>query len=118
MTTNNEATIALIPAASTMPAATADAFAKYGRSGGGGLYGDLLRHSGRTGTWSAGPQSVEVPAGTRLVAIVSGMLGGYVRWEGGEIAAQEMRPVSEGCDLLALREELGDTDQSRWPRDD
>jgi hypothetical protein len=109
---------AIIPAPSSSPVAKADAFAKYGRSGGGGLFGDLLRHSGRTGTWRAGPQSVEVPAGIALVAIVTEMHGGYTKWEGGEIVAQEMRPVSEGCDLQALRETLGDLDQSQWPRDD
>src|SRR5262245_35165153 len=118
MTNTNSTAIILAPA--SIPAVKADAFAAYGRTGTGadGLFGDLLRHSGRTGTWSAGPQGVEIPAGRQLAAVVTEMLAGFVRWEGGEIAAQEMRPVSEGCDLQALRETLGDLDQSQWPRDD
>jgi hypothetical protein len=49
----------IAPVKPTPPATTPtrlDALEKYARSGGGSLYGDLLKFSGKTGTWTAGAQ--------------------------------------------------------------
>jgi hypothetical protein len=70
----------------TLPPTTPQltALERYGRSG-GDLFGDLLKFSGKTGTWTAGAQGIEVPIGTQLVAIVPEMLAGYVKWSNGEL---------------------------------
>ena len=90
------------------------ALERYGRSG-GDLYGDLLKFSGKTGTWTAGAQGIEIPLGTQMVAIVPAMAGGFVRWQDGELAEQALTPVTETYDPRALRASLGDTDEGKWP---
>jgi hypothetical protein len=105
----------------TPPATTPtrlDALEKYARSGGGGLYGDLLKFSGKTGTWTAGAQSIEIPIGTQLVAIVPEMLVGFVQWKDGELVDQAMQPLTEAYDPRALRVSLGNTDRERWTKND
>src|SRR5262249_10335259 len=106
----------LVPVPQITPPALA-AFEKYGRSG-GDLYGDLLKFSGKTGAWTAGAQGIEIPLGTRLVALVPGMLAGFVRWEGGELVEQAMQPITETYDPKALRASLGDTDRDHWPKNE
>jgi hypothetical protein len=73
--TNNTA---IVPAASTAPSVQLTALERYGRSG-GNLYGELLKFSGKTGTWTSGAQGVEVSIGTQLVAIVSELVAGSAR---------------------------------------
>jgi hypothetical protein len=114
MSTDNTA---IVPANQTMPAAQLAAYDKYGRSA-GNLYGDLLKFSGKVGTWTSGAQSVEIPIGTALVAIVPEMLVGFVRWEGGELIDQVMQPLTEAYDPKALRASLGDTDRANWAKGD
>src|SRR5215475_7149049 len=75
---------AIVPAPSTAPSVQLTALERYGRSG-GNLYGELLKFSGKTGAWTSGAQSVEVPIGTQLVAIVSELVAGFVKWKDGEL---------------------------------
>jgi len=106
-----------IPAPKTIPPAQLIALERYGRSG-GDLYGDLLKFSGKTGAWTAGAQGIEIPLGTRLVAIVPGILAGYVKWLNGELVEQALVPVTDAYDPKALRASLGDTDSAKWPAGD
>jgi hypothetical protein len=102
----------------TVQQTTPDAIAsldRYARSA-GDLYGDLLKFSGKTGGWTAGPQSTEIAIGTELVAIVPALLVGFVRWEDGELAGQEMVPLKPDYDPRAMRASLGDTDRALWPK--
>jgi hypothetical protein len=113
--TMTNATSAPVPLAQTTPSTQLTALERYGRSG-GDLYGDLLKFSGKTGTWTAGAQGIEIPIGTRLAAIVPEMLAGYVKWLNGELVEQALIPVTEAYDPKALRGSLGDTDHNQWPR--
>jgi len=106
-----------VPVPQTTPPAQLTALEKYGRSG-GDLYGDLLKFSGKTGTWTAGAQGIEIPIGTQLVAIIPEMLAGFVKWVDGELVEQAMQPITEAYDPKALRALLGDLDPAKWPRDD
>jgi hypothetical protein len=93
------------------------ALEKYGRSG-GDLYGNLLKFSGKTGAWTAGAQGIEIPIGSKLVAIVPEMLAGFVKWVDGELVEQAMQPITEAYDPKTLRASLGDLDPAKWPRGD
>jgi hypothetical protein len=105
-----------VPVSQSTPAQIS-ALERYGRSA-GDLYGELLKFSGKNGQWTAGAQSIEIPAGTQMVAIIPEMLAGFVKWQDGELVEQAMVPVTESYDPKALRLSLGDTDQSKWPRGD
>jgi hypothetical protein len=108
-------------ALTTIPKATpalVAAYDKYSRSVAGGFYGDLLKFSGKTGEWTAGPQSTDIAIGTTLVAIIPEMLVGYVRWEDGEKIDEALTPITPDYDAKALRASLGDTDRERWPPGD
>jgi hypothetical protein len=111
MTNTSETT--LVPVPQTTPPAQLTALERYGRSG-GDLFGDLLKFSGKTGTWTTGAQVIEIPIGTQLVAIVPEMLAGYVKWSKGELVEQALVPVTEAYDPRALRASLGDTDRNQW----
>jgi hypothetical protein len=111
--TMTDATNVPVPLPTTKPQLTA--LERYGRSG-GDLYGDLLKFSGKTGSWTAGAQGIEIPLGTQLVAIVPEMLAGYVKWLNGELAEQALIPVTEAYDPKALRVSLGDTDRNQWAK--
>ena len=108
---------ALIPAPQVTAPARLDAYDKYGRSA-NNFFGDLLKFSGKTGAWTAGAQGVEIPIGTRLVAIIPEMLAGFVQWKDGELVDQVLQPLTGAYDPKALRASLGDTDRAGWPRGD
>jgi hypothetical protein len=110
----NETSTALVTTQATTPQVLA-ALDKYARSA-GGFYGDLLKFSGKTGHWTAGPQSTEIALGTQLVAIVPAMLVGFVKWQDGELAGQEMVPLTPEYDPRELRASLGDDDRDLWPK--
>jgi hypothetical protein len=44
------------------------------------------------------------------------MLVGFLKWEDGELAGQEMVPLTPEYDPRELRVSLGDDDRSLWPR--
>jgi hypothetical protein len=115
MTNTGETTLVPVP----LPTAPAQltALERYGRSG-GDLYGDLLKFSGKTGVWTAGAQGIEIPIGSKLVAIVPEMLAGFVKWVDGELVEQAMQPITETYDPKTLRASLGDLDPAKWPRSD
>jgi hypothetical protein len=115
MTNTGETT--LVPVPPPTPPAQITALERYGRSG-GDLYGDLLKFSGKTGAWTAGAQGIEIPIGTKLVAIVPEMLAGFVKWLNGELVEQALVPVTDAYDPKALRVSLGDTDSAKWPAGD
>lgn len=103
----------LVTAQATSPTALA-ALDKYARSA-GDFYGDLLKFSGKVGAWTAGPQSTEIALGTPLVAIIPAMLVGFLKWTGGELAGQELVPLTADYEPRALRAMLGDDDREKWP---
>jgi hypothetical protein len=105
-----------LPVPQATPPAQLAALERYGRSA-GDLFGELLKFSGKVGTWTAGAQGVEIPVGTRLVAIVPEALAGFMRWENGELVEQALEPVTK-VDLQALRASLGGTDRTKWPTGD
>ena len=107
----------LIVTTTTLPATSIDKFDNYAATGGPGWFGDLLKFSGKTGTWSAGQQNVELKKGTRLVAIVPGMMAGFVKWRDGELIDQVFKPI-EGFDPRAVRATLDETDRTLWPTDE
>jgi hypothetical protein len=115
MTMSNDSNLPT-PIPTTTPAQLT-ALERYGRSA-GDLYGDLLKFSGKVGTWTAGAQGIEIPVGTQLIAIIPEMLAGYVKWSEGELVEQALEPVTNSYDPRALRTSLGDTDESKWPRGD
>src|SRR5262245_1314989 len=117
MTDNSNANTAIIPAPSATPAARLAAMERYGRSA-HNLYGQLLKFSGKIGTWSAGAQGTEIPIGTTLAAIVPEMLVGFVKWQDGELVDQAMQPIGESYDPRELRASLGDTDETQWRKGD
>jgi hypothetical protein len=53
---------ALVPTPATVPAPMLDAMDRYARSGAAGLFGDLLKYSGKVGEWTSGAQGLEMPA--------------------------------------------------------
>src|SRR5262249_19057980 len=106
-----------VPVSPAVPPAQLTALERYGRSG-GDLYGDLLKFSGKTGTWTAGAQGIEIPIGTQLVAVVPEMLAGFVKWIYGELVEQANKPITETYDPKALRASLGDLDPAKWPTGD
>lgn len=116
MTQNNNA---IVPATQTAPVTPAQliAYDRYARSA-GSFYGDLLKFSGKTGAWTAGQQSVELPIGTQLAAIVPEMLVGFVQWRDGELVEQAMVPLTPNYDPKALRISLGSTDRDLWSKDE
>jgi hypothetical protein len=116
MTDTHQPSTALTTTQETTPAvlATLD---KYARSA-GDLYGDLLKFNGKDGKWTAGPQSTEIAYGTELAAIVPALLVGFVKWEDGELAGQEMVPLTPDYDPRELRASLGGLDRALWPKDE
>jgi hypothetical protein len=58
--TNTDNT-AIVPAAPTAPSVQLTALERYGRSG-RNLYGELLKFSGKTGTWTSGAQASRCPS--------------------------------------------------------
>src|SRR5262249_30177258 len=99
------------------PPAQLTALERYGRSG-GNLFGELLKFSGKVGSWTSGAQGVEVPIGTRLAALVPELVVGFVKWRDGELIEQVMQPITETYDPKQLRASLGDTDPAQWPKGD
>jgi hypothetical protein len=91
-------------------------FQEYGEAAGGGhIVGELLKFS--KGDWLAGQNSDEIPPGTKLIAAMDTLVTGWQKW-------QDQRPTDQRLGLLIdgfvppRRDELGDTDQAMWERDD
>lgn len=94
------------------------ALERYGGQTAGDRFGDpMLKFNGKTGTWTAGAQGVEVPAGTQLIADIPQALAGFQKWAGGELVGETLQPITE-TDLKALRASLSDTDENSWPKNE
>jgi len=117
MTMTNTDNTAIVPAPSAAPPAQLTALERYGRSG-GNLFGELLKFSGKTGSWTSGAQGIEVPIGTQLAALLPELVAGFVKWRDGELIEQVMQPITETYDPKQLRASLGDTDPAQWPKGD
>jgi hypothetical protein len=118
--TDTSLTIQEPPTALTITAPTADglkALKKYARSG-SAFYGQLLKCSGKDGTFTAGQQGIEVAPGTELAAILPALLGGFILWRDGQIVDQVLEPVGPDFDPKALRATLSHADESQWQADD
>jgi hypothetical protein len=78
------------------------------------IEGKLLKFS--KGDWVCGPDSAEVPTGTRLVALMNTLTVGWQRWANG-------KPTDNRLGLVAVgfrpppRRDLGDDDTARWELD-
>lgn len=91
-----------------------DPYVAYGDQASGGAT-NILKF--KKGTYYAGPDEVEVPIGTQLVANPPGAKIGCIRWEDGHPTEDRMVLISEGV-APPRRNELGDDDQSLWETDD
>jgi hypothetical protein len=69
------------------------------------------------GDWLAGKDGTEIPAGTRLVAIMPSLLVGWIKWEDNHVVDEIMGLIAEG-QPLPKRAALGDTDKALWACDD
>jgi hypothetical protein len=107
---------ALVPVTTTPEQLTA--LDKYANTASGGFFGDLLKYSGKDGSWTAGPQGVEVEHGTHLVAIIPAMLVGHVKWRDGELVDQALVPLTPGFDPKEHRATLDESDRSLWKVDE
>jgi hypothetical protein len=95
--------------------ATANFYEKYGEAATARNITGLLLRFNKFGEYRAGQDDQEIPRGTVLVAYMSTLAVGYVRWEDARPAEiiMIMGPVGEGF-VPPRREELGYTDQSKW----
>jgi hypothetical protein len=75
------------------------------------IIGQLLKFS--KGDWFAGFDNEEIPNGTELVAVVSGIVHGQQRWEDNRPVEQIMGPMIEGF-VPPVRSTLGFDDKSKW----
>ena len=97
---------------------TANYYEKYGQAASGRSFvGDLLKF-GKDGVYVAGRESREIAHGTRMVACMSTLRVGWIRWEDGSPIEGPMGLVADGF-VPPKRDTLEDTpDQSLWDRDD
>lgn len=82
-------------------------------AGGGGntLVGQRLKFS--KGDWLYGPNSSEMKAGTKLIALADTIRAGYIKWIDNRPASVQMNLLAENP-FVPKRETLGDTDQAQW----
>jgi hypothetical protein len=72
------------------------------------IRGTLLKFS--DWNWFRGKESVKVEEGTQLVALST--RAAWVKWQDGKPAEYKMKAAGKD---LPERQELGDTDESKWP---
>jgi hypothetical protein len=98
--------------------ATANYFEKYGQAASGRSFvGDLLKF-GKDGIYVAGKEAREIARGTQMVAYMSSLRCGWIRWEDGHPVEGPMGFIADGF-VPPKRETLEDTpDESLWERDD
>ena len=78
------------------------------------IEGKLLKFS--KGDWTYGVDGIELPAGTRLIALMTTLTIGWQRWFGGKPTDTRFGLVSDGFQP-PNRQELGDHDSSLWEPD-
>jgi hypothetical protein len=68
------------------------------------------------GDFVAGQNNKDVPLGSRFVAMMPGLMVGWLKWSDGHPVDNAMGLVSEGF-TIAKRDTLGDNDKSQWEVD-
>ena len=66
--------------------------------------------------WLAGVSQDAIEIGTEMAVDIASIRDGHLKWIKKQPVAEAMRPVIEGP--FTPREELGDMDESLWPRDE
>jgi hypothetical protein len=69
------------------------------------------------GDYVGGPNADEIPIGTVMIADITELTVGFIRWENGQPDERVMGKLGEGF-RPPRRAELGDTDEELWDRDD
>jgi hypothetical protein len=97
--------------------ATQNFFEKYGAAASPRrIVGDLLLFN-KFGEWVYGRDKTKLPMGTALAACMHTLEVGWVFWEAGHPVDYEMGFLANGF-VPKKRNELGDTDQTKWELDD
>jgi hypothetical protein len=79
----------------------------------GGSGGRMFTFNGATGIFHTTDDGIEVPAGTKFIALLHETRKGYIKFNGpGAAPDVRMVRIDENADID--REELGDNDQSQW----
>ena len=98
-------------------AGSGNAFEDYGNAvSQKSIVGDILKFT-KFGEFVAGQDEEELPEGTRLIANMDELLTGWIRWEDNKPTDQLMGRVVDRFQV-ARRNDLGDTDEAQWERDD
>jgi hypothetical protein len=109
---------ALIPAAGRELAPEAvEGLDAYAKTGAPAWFGELLKHNGKVGEWSAGKENLPIEHGRLLAAVVPEMLAGHVLWRDGELVDQSWVPAFQ-FNPREHRASLADQDQGLWPKDE
>jgi hypothetical protein len=103
-------TALLVPITSTREEALERHLSEWGGSG-----GRLIAFNGSTGIHRTLDDGVEVPSGTEFVAFLHETRRGYIKFKEGAPPDVRMVGISEDAEV-SPRKELGDLDQSKWPR--
>jgi len=112
----NDLTVQQQGTAITVPG-NGNAFEAYGNAvSQKSIVGDILKFT-KFGEYVAGQDEKEMPKGQRLIANMDELLTGWVRWEDNKPTDQIMGRVADGF-MPQRRNELGDTDESLWEKDD
>jgi hypothetical protein len=80
----------------------------------GGSGGRMFAFNGSTGIFRTIDDGVEVPTGTKFVALLHETRKGFIKFNG-DGAPPDVRMVRIDEDADIEREELGDNDQTNWP---
>jgi hypothetical protein len=81
----------------------------------GGNGGRLFAFNGSTGIYRALDDNVEVPVGTKFVALLHETRKGFIKFNGDGMPPDvRMVRIDENADT-PTRDELGDRDESKWP---
>jgi hypothetical protein len=80
----------------------------------GGSGGRMFAFNGSTGIFRTIDDGVEVPAGTKFVALLHETRKGFIKFNG-DGAPPDVRMVRIDEDADIERDELGDDDQANWP---
>jgi hypothetical protein len=101
------------PAGKEVSQATQNFFEKYGKAATmHSIVGRLLKFT-KFGEFRAGQEEEQIDVGTRMAAHMSSLCVGFQKWADSRPADRVMGPVAQGY-VPPKRDELGDTDKSRW----
>ena len=101
------------PAGKEVSQATQNFFEKYGKAATmHSIVGRLLKFT-KFGEFRGGQEEEQIDVGTRMAAHMSSLCVGFQKWADSRPADRVMGPVAQGY-VPPKRDELGDTDKSRW----